>query len=44
MAAIGNVERQQQGGEVIMEDMACCGHVGVVAEPPVHEVAVDVWA
>jgi len=31
------------GGEVIVEDMACHGHVGV-AEPPVREVAVNVWA
>ena len=31
-------------GEVIMEDVACHGHVGVVAEPPTCEVAVDVWA
>ena len=32
------------GGEVVMEDMAHCGHVGVVAEPPACEVAVNVWA
>ena len=31
-------------GEVIVEDVAHHGHVGVVAEPPTHEVAVDVWA
>jgi len=31
-------------GEVIVEDVARCGHVGVVAEPPMCEVAVNVWA
>jgi len=32
------------GGDIIVEDMACHGHVGVVAESPVHEVVVNVWA
>jgi len=31
-------------GEVIVEDVACCGHVGVVAEPLTCEVVVNVWA
>jgi len=30
-------------GEVVVEDVACRGHVGV-AEPPMREVAVDMWA
>lgn len=42
MAAIRDVERQQQG--VLMEDVTWRGRVGVVAEPPACEVAVDVWA
>jgi len=31
-------------GEVVVEDVAHRGHVGVVAEPLTHEVVVDVWA
>jgi len=40
VAAIGNVERV---AGVVMEDMACRGHVDVVAEVPAREVAVDVY-
>jgi hypothetical protein len=39
VAAVHNVERATGG---IIEAMACCGHVGVVAEIPMHEVAVNV--
>jgi len=41
VAAIGNVERV--AGGVIMEDVACHGHVDVVAEVPACEVVVDVY-
>jgi len=41
VAAIGNVERV--AGGVVVEDMAHCVHVDVVAEVPAHEVAVDVY-
>jgi len=41
VVAIGNVKRV--AGGVVVEDMACCGHVDVVAEVPAHEVAVDVY-
>jgi len=46
---VGGGGRRQCGeavavGEVVVEDVACRGHVGVVAEPPACEVAVDVWA
>jgi len=41
VVAIGNVKRVVGG--VVMEDMACRGHVDVVAEVPVCEVAVDVY-
>jgi len=49
MTVVGGGGHRQCGeaaavGEVIMEDVACCGHVGVVAEPPTHEVVVNVWA
>jgi len=40
VAAIGNVKR---AGGVVVEDVACRGHVDVVAEVPVCEVAVDVY-
>jgi len=41
VAAIGNIERV--AGGVIMEDVACRGHVDVVADVPAHEVVVDVY-
>jgi hypothetical protein len=37
VAAIGNVERVVGG--VVVEDVACRGHVEVVAEDPAREVA-----
>jgi hypothetical protein len=39
VAAVGNVERAAGG---VVEDMARCGHLGVVADIPMCEVAVDV--
>jgi len=39
----GHRHVKRVAGGVIMEDMAHCGHVDVVAEVPVHEVAVDVY-
>jgi len=49
MTVVGSGGRRQCGeaaavGEVVMEDVARHGDVGVVAEPPTHEVAVDVTA
>jgi len=41
VVAIGNVKRV--AGGVIVEDVACHGHVDVVAEVPVREVVVDVY-
>jgi len=41
VVAIGNVERV--AGGVIVEDVACRGHVDVVAEVPACEVVVNVY-
>ena len=41
MAAVSNVKRV--AGGVIVEDVAHCGHVDVVAEVPAHEVVVNVY-
>ena len=42
MEAVGNVERQQQGGGRVVEDVVRRGHVGVVTELPVHDAAAKV--
>jgi len=49
MTVVGGGSHRQCGEaaavwEVVVEDVAHCGHVGVVAEPPAREVAVNVWA
>jgi len=45
MTVVGGSSHRRCGeaaaGGVVMEDVACHGCVGVVAEPPVHDVAVD---
>jgi len=41
VAAIGNIKRV--AGGVVMEDVACRGHVDVVADVPAREVVVDVY-
>jgi len=41
VAAIGNVKRV--AGGVVVEDVACRGHVDVVAEVPAREVVVNVY-
>jgi len=41
VAAIGNIERVVGG--VIVEDVACRGHVDVVADVPACEVVVNVY-
>ena len=42
MEAVGEVERQQQGGGRVVEDVVRRGHVGVVTELPVRDVVVKV--
>ena len=39
----GHRQCQESGRGVVVEDVACHGHVDVVAEVPAHEVAVDVY-
>lgn len=29
---------------IVVEDVLCCGRIGIVGEPPARDVAVDVWA
>ena len=40
--AVGDVERQQQGGGRVVKDVVRLGHVGVVTELPVLDAAVEV--
>jgi len=39
----GHRQCQESGGGVIVEDVACRGHVDVVAEVPACEVVVNVY-
>ena len=40
--AVGEVERQQQGGGRVVEDVVRHGYVGVVTELPVRDAVVEV--